>query len=178
MALVVFLRGVNVGGHKTFRPSVLAGDLTHLDVVNVGAAGSFVAFATTSQKVARAEFAKRLPFAAEMMICTGADIARLVAADPFAKSRDDRPFVAVLSRRPTKLPRLPITFPSGDAWEVKLIGVVGTFALGHWRMLGKSPPDATAIIERALGARATNRTWNTILKIREVLDKGRAKATR
>src|SRR4051794_3057989 len=28
MALVVFLRGVNVGGHRTFRPSVLARELS------------------------------------------------------------------------------------------------------------------------------------------------------
>ena len=42
MALVVFLRGVNVGGHRTFRPSVLARELGDYDVVNVGAAGTFV----------------------------------------------------------------------------------------------------------------------------------------
>ncbi len=39
MALVVFLRGVNVGGHRTFRPSLLARALSRYDVVNVGAAG-------------------------------------------------------------------------------------------------------------------------------------------
>ena len=42
MALVVFLRGVNVGGHKTFRPSLVANELSDFDVVNVGAAGTFV----------------------------------------------------------------------------------------------------------------------------------------
>ena len=42
MAWVVFLRGVNVGGHKAFRPSVVAKDLAEFDVVNVGAAGTFV----------------------------------------------------------------------------------------------------------------------------------------
>ena len=41
MALVVFLKGVNVGGHRTFRPSVLASRLAKLDVVNIGAAGTF-----------------------------------------------------------------------------------------------------------------------------------------
>jgi hypothetical protein len=41
MALVVFLRGVNVGGHKAFRPSALAGALADFDVVNVGASGTF-----------------------------------------------------------------------------------------------------------------------------------------
>ncbi len=42
MPEVVLLRGVNVGGHKTFRPSALAAQLQHLDVVNIGAAGTFV----------------------------------------------------------------------------------------------------------------------------------------
>ena len=42
MAFVVFLRAVNVGGHQTFRPSVLAKELSEYDVVNIGAAGTFV----------------------------------------------------------------------------------------------------------------------------------------
>ena len=42
MALVVFLRGVNVGGHRTFRPSVLAQQLRGYSRVNVGAAVTFV----------------------------------------------------------------------------------------------------------------------------------------
>src|SRR5712692_9826919 len=35
LALVVLLRGVNVGGHRTFRPTTLAKQLKHLDVVNI-----------------------------------------------------------------------------------------------------------------------------------------------
>ena len=42
MALVVLLRGVNVGGHRTFRPAILAEQLKHLDAINIGAAGTFV----------------------------------------------------------------------------------------------------------------------------------------
>ena len=38
MALVVFLRGVNVGGHRTFKPAALVKQLAHLDAVNIGAA--------------------------------------------------------------------------------------------------------------------------------------------
>ena len=34
--------GVNVGGHRTFRPTILARELSAYDVVNVGAAGTFV----------------------------------------------------------------------------------------------------------------------------------------
>ena len=42
MTLVVFFRGINVGGHRTFRASILARELAAYDGVNVGAAGTFV----------------------------------------------------------------------------------------------------------------------------------------
>jgi hypothetical protein len=42
VALVVFLRGVNVGGHRTFRPTTLTKQLTHLDALNIGAAANFI----------------------------------------------------------------------------------------------------------------------------------------
>lgn len=41
MALVVLLRGVNVGGHKTFRPTLLTEQLKHLDVVNLRSTGHY-----------------------------------------------------------------------------------------------------------------------------------------
>jgi len=39
-AVVALLRGVNVGGNRTFRPSVFAKELSKYDVVNIGAAGT------------------------------------------------------------------------------------------------------------------------------------------
>ena len=71
MALVVFLRGVNVGGHRIFRPSLLANQLSDFDVVNVGAAGTFVVRNRISQARLRAELVKRLPFETEVVICNG-----------------------------------------------------------------------------------------------------------
>src|SRR6059058_4583281 len=90
MALVIFLRGINVGGHKTFRPSLLARELNELsdlhlrlDVVNVGAAGTFVVRNRISQARLCAEILRRLPFQAEAMVCKGADILALVSDNPF-----------------------------------------------------------------------------------------------
>ena len=65
MALVVFLRGVNVGGHRTFRPTQLAAHLKHLRAVNIGAAGTFVIPGRVTHAQVRAEVARRLPFDAE-----------------------------------------------------------------------------------------------------------------
>ncbi len=78
MALVVFLRGVNVGGHRTFRPTKLAEQLKHVGAVNIGAAGTFVIRHPVSQAEMRAEVARRLPFDAETVVCQGHEIAKLV----------------------------------------------------------------------------------------------------
>src|SRR5437867_6082833 len=72
MALVVFLRAVNVGGHNTFRPSVLANELREYDVVNIGAAGTFVVRRAVSQEKFRRELLNRLAFPTHIMICEAA----------------------------------------------------------------------------------------------------------
>src|SRR5436305_1041683 len=103
MALVVLLRGVNVGGHRTFRPSALCEQLKHLDPVNIGAAGTFVIRKPVTQAKLRAELARCLPFDTEIMICHGRDITRLMSADHFAKQPagpDITRFVTVLAKPP------------------------------------------------------------------------------
>jgi hypothetical protein len=133
MALVVFLRGVNVGGHKTFQPSVLAKDLAEYDVVNVGAAGTFVVRKPISQAKLRAELLRRLPFEPQIMICSGHDVIDLVSMDPFAggpAGPDIVRFMSVLAKRPQVPPGIPISLPAGDDWLVKIIAVRGRFAFG------------------------------------------------
>ena len=169
MSSVVFMRAVNVGGHKTFRPSLLAGKLAHLAVINIGAAGTFVVPGRQAQSAIRGEFIKKLPFEAELMICRGSDVLALAACDPFPSSKDLRRFVSVMSRRPEKAPHLPLCQPAGEKWEVKVIGLSGVFALSLWRRFGKSFVDPNAVVERGCGVRATTRNWNTILKICEIL---------
>jgi uncharacterized protein (DUF1697 family) len=70
MAAVVFLRGVNVGGHKSFRPAAFAKELSQLGVVNIGAAGTFVVQKRVSQAALRDELLRCLPVKAELMICS------------------------------------------------------------------------------------------------------------
>ncbi len=77
MALVVFLRGVNVGGHRTFRPSVLARQLSDYDVVNVGAAGTFVVRKPGSRSKFVAALRSKLPFEAQIVQCDARDLLRL-----------------------------------------------------------------------------------------------------
>ena len=116
MTHVVLLRGVNVGGHRTFRPARLAEQLQHLGAVNIGAAGTFVIRQPVSRAQLRAEFASRLPFDTDIMICPSREFARLLSQHWFAgcPSRPDIVrFVSVLSRVTRLSPQLPLTLPPG-----------------------------------------------------------------
>lgn len=171
MALVVFLRGVNVGGHKTFRPSELAKALRRFDVVNVGAAGTFVVRRPAGRAALRAEIAKRLPFAADVMICDGRDIVRLAARDPYG----DQPsgptfvrFVSVLARRRPSPRRLPFDLPETGPWGVRVIACDRQFVLGVYRREMKAIA-SLGKLDRIFGVPVTTRNWNTIQAIAAVL---------
>ena len=62
MAIVVFLRGANLGGHRRFRPSLVAKELERFDVVNVGATGLFGVRNPGSGQTFGSELLGRLPF--------------------------------------------------------------------------------------------------------------------
>jgi len=125
MALVVFLRAGNVGGHNRFRPSILAKELSEYEVVNIGAAGTFVVRKAVSQKKFRRELLNRLEFPTEVMICEGRVLASVAADDPFA-SEPSRPdvvrFVSVLSRTLAGLPAIPRKFPTNGEWVLRITG--------------------------------------------------------
>ena len=100
MALVVFFRGINVGGHRAFRPSLLAGDLRIYDAVNVGAAGTLVVRKPGPRARFLAELRRKLPFEATIAYCEGSDLVRLEMDNPFGTeslSADVVRFVSILS---------------------------------------------------------------------------------
>jgi len=136
VALVVLLRGVNVGGHRRFRPSVLASQLKYLDVKNIGAAGTFVIRRPVTRTKLRAEFARRLPFETEMVICDGPEIVRLISRDHFA-NEPLQPgvvrFVSVLSRPPRVAPSLPLSLPSRGKWLLQILSRDTRFVCGQYR---------------------------------------------
>jgi uncharacterized protein (DUF1697 family) len=172
VALVVLLRGVNVGGHKTFRPKTLAGQLKHLDAVNIGAAGTFVIRKPITQKQLRAELTRRLPFDAEIIICKGRDISGLMERNPFkgrAARRDIVRFVSVLSKRPRATPSLPLSLPSGGKWLLKILAREDRFVIGQYRRRMKAV-GYLGKIDELFGVPVTTRNWNTVTAIAEVLD--------
>jgi uncharacterized protein (DUF1697 family) len=172
MASVVFLRGVNVGGHKTFQPSALVKELSHLDAVNVGAAGTFVIRKSIDQKALRSEFLKRLPFEPELMICRGNDILDLASAELFPNERsykNARRFVTIMANQLRDPPVLPISQPDNAQWQVRVVAVSGRFALSFWRRMGPRLIYPNEVVEKNFKVRATTRNWETIEKICEIL---------
>ncbi len=170
MPHVVLLRGVNVGGHRRFRPALFARELRHLDAVNIGAAGTFVIRARISQARLRAEIARRLPFAAAVAICSGRDIARLMRQDVFARYNKAGivRFVSVLTRPARSAPTAPLTMPPRGPWLVKVLARDGRFVLGvyrrHMKVIGY-----LGALDDVLGAPVTTRNWNTMTAVARVL---------
>jgi uncharacterized protein (DUF1697 family) len=174
LALVVLLRGLNVGGHRRLRPTTLAAELQHLDAVNIGAAGTFVIRQPVGRAELRAEVARRLPFDAEIMICRGRDVVRLTSQDFFA-GQPTRPdvvrFVSVLSRRPRSAPELPMDLPPSGEWLLKILAREERFVVGLHRRRMKAI-GYLGKLDRIFGEPATTRSWSTMKAIAGVLDPG------
>src|SRR5688572_33022704 len=101
MALILLLRGINVGGYRALRPSLLAEKLGAYDVVNIGAAGTFVVRKPGRRAQFHAELQRQLPLEAVVALCDARDLIRLEMDDPF---KDERPrpdlvqFVSILPK--------------------------------------------------------------------------------
>lgn len=174
MSSVVFFRAVNVGGHQRFQPGRLAQELAKFDVVNIGAAGTLVVRGQVSQAKLRDEILHRLSFAPDLMICSSRDVLALARGNWFGDApagKDLGRFVSVLQTTPRTKPPLPIEQPAGANWELRIIAIIGRFALSV-RRIGQTY--SNAVVEKHLGVPATTRNWNTIETIRDILKGQRA----
>ena len=180
MALVVFLRGVNVGGHRTFRPSTLAKELSDYGVVNVGAAGTFVVRKPGLRARFRAELLRKLPFEAEVVLCDGRDLIRMEMENPFG-AEPSRPdivrFVSILSKADRGLASVPCALPPRGEWFVRAIASKKRFVFGVYRRHMKTI-GYLGQIDKLFGMRATTRNWNTIIAIVQILKGHDKKAKR
>lgn len=175
MALIVLLRGINVGGHRTFRPRILAQEMSDYDVVNVGAAGTFVVRKPGSRATFRTALLRKLPFEAHVVMCDGSDLVRVVTEDPFAAEplpSDVVRFVSVLAKAGGVRAPLPVVFPAEGKWLVRLIASDGQFVFGMYRRHMKTI-GYLGQIDKLYRAPVTTRNWNTILAIVRIV-KGQA----
>ena len=174
MALVVFLRGANVGGHRVFKPAALAKAMAEFGVVNIGAVGTFVVTKPVSAAAFRKELGRRLPFETEAMICPGGEILDLCKSEPFADppaGKEVRQLVTVLAKKPKALPKLPIRRPEGQNWQVDVFRIAARYAFSFWRREDPTKPMIypNAVVEKVLEIPGTTRSWSAFEKVCEVL---------
>jgi len=172
MALVVFLRGVNVGGHRTFRSSALAHQLERYAVVNVGAAGTFVVRNPGKTTAFAAALRRALPFETHVMICDARKLLRAHADRPFGSAsarRDVVRFASVLSKAGPLQASLPLRIPRDGKWFVRILGVNHPFVFGEYRRHMKTI-GYLGQIDKLVGSPVTTRSWSTIETIVRILE--------
>jgi uncharacterized protein (DUF1697 family) len=171
MALIVFFRGINVGGHRLFRPSILARELGAYDVVNLGAAGTLVVRKPGSRAKFLAELRRKMPFEVEVAFCDGSDLLGLEMENPFG-AEPPRPdvvrFVSILSKAGRCKASLPIALPKDGEWFVRIIGSKTRLVYGVYRRHMKTI-SYLGQIDELFRAPATTRNWNTILSVLRIL---------
>jgi Uncharacterized protein conserved in bacteria len=171
MTLVVFFRGINVGGHRAFRPTLLARELGAYDVVNVGAAGTLVVRKPGSRAEFLAELRRKLPFKAEIALCKASDLIRLEVENPFG-AEPSRPdvvqFVSILSKTGRDKIVLPAAIPQSGEWFVRIIGSTNRLVFGVYRRHMKTI-SYLGQIDELFGAPATTRSWSTIRSVLRIL---------
>lgn len=169
---LVFLRAANVGGRNVFRPAELVRSLEHLDMVNVGAAGTFVVRGKAGAATIRREILAGLPFALSLAVVPADEVLALVSARPFGGvsfSKDLRGWVAVLDGRPKVRPELPVVVPAGKEWSVRFERLEGPFALGLSRRRPGRSVFPNQVVEKSLGIPATTRWWETFERVAEII---------
>jgi uncharacterized protein (DUF1697 family) len=171
MPLIVLLRGINVGGHRTFRPSLLARELAAYDVVNVGAAGTLVVRKPGSRTKFLTELRRKLPFEAVAAFCDAGDLIQLEMENPFATEPshpDVVRFVSILSKASPGKTSLPMAFPGAGEWFVRIIGSRNRLLFGVYRRHMKTIGYLSQIDE-LFGVPATTRSWSTMLSVLRIV---------
>jgi uncharacterized protein (DUF1697 family) len=171
MATVAFLKGINVGGHRRFRPTVLADRLRRFDVVNIGSTGTFVVPNPIGKPELCAEITSQVPFEVEIMVCNGREILRLVSDNPFAgyaAGRDVVSCVGIMATRKRLSITLPVELPAENGWYVKVFGYQDQFVLGLYRRQMKTITYLRQL-EKFIGVSLAIRNWNTILAVEKAL---------
>jgi uncharacterized protein (DUF1697 family) len=170
MAWVVLLRAVNVGGGRRLLTREFAQQVPELDLVNVGAAGTFVARTTAPEQRVRAVIERALPFATDVLVCPGEEIEAIVRNDPFPRlPPTTKPCLTVLVSMPTATLTVPHYVPAAPKWEVKVIEVRGRYFLSVYRRWGGRLTYPNPVIEKALHVGATTRGWSTVVALDTIL---------
>ncbi len=175
---VAFFRAVNVAGHARISTLELARIFSAAgarDVSSFGHAGNLVFTAGRSPSAivtrARAAIGRRHGEQPVIIVRKAAEIAALVAAEPFERcgaSAGDKLYVVFLTRKARKAPSLPIASP---AERLTAFACRGRDVL---LVSGRKPNGfygfPNAFVEAAYGVAATARNWSTVTRLAKLLD--------
>lgn len=170
---IALLRAINVGG----RNQVAMSDLRDL-LGSLGFAGAqsllqsgnliFESDRRTSAELERlleVEMEKRLGLSIDYLVRTAAELAKIVARNPFPNEAKEDPghlVVTFLKRAPQakELEALQSASPGPEVirFDGKQLYVVYPLGIGRSKL-------TNALIEKKLGIRATARNWNTVRKL-------------
>jgi uncharacterized protein (DUF1697 family) len=172
MSVIVLLRGVNVGGHRVFRPAQTVKQLVRFDVVNVGAAGTFVVRQPGSRRELKEALVRALPISTDIVFCDGSTLCRLESDNPFGGTppgKDVVRFVSFLTSTSRRRPTIPLSLPSGKEWLVRVVASRDRMVFGEYRRHMKTI-GYLGQLDRLFGGKATTRNWNTVSRLIQILN--------
>lgn len=171
--LAIMLRAVNVGGRRLtmadFKEALAAEGLD--GAVTVAATGNAVVTAKAAKGLEgklETGLSRALGGALDVFVRDGAELARVVAENPYPQmAKDDPSHLLVMFLRDTP------TAAAVAALQAKIVGRE-TVAAGPGCLYSCFPDGigrsklTSAIVERALKSRGTGRNWNTVRKLAEL----------
>jgi uncharacterized protein (DUF1697 family) len=170
---IALLRAVNVAGHRPVAMEDLRALLAQLGLADARAllqSGNLVFSATARpavqlERLLEAETKKRLGLETDFFVRTAKEWRALVDANPFrAEARRDPAHMLVLFLRDatsaTKVAALRAAITGRERVQApgRELYAVYPDGVGRSRL-------TSALVEKALGTRATGRNWNTVLKL-------------
>jgi uncharacterized protein (DUF1697 family) len=172
-ATVAFLRGVNVGGHKTISMADLKKAFESLGfkrVRTVLASGNVVFEGPEKDRslagTIAAKLEKDLGFPVTVVLRTLRELRAVIASDPFKDAPTGpgvKRYVTFLAEKRAGLPGLLAPKPEQG---LRLVRVTPGEVFSVVRLSpGAGTPELMAFLEKALGPKVTTRNWQTVLRL-------------
>jgi uncharacterized protein (DUF1697 family) len=173
----LFLRGINVGGHKKVAMAALraliaregfANPATLLQSGNAVFSGRATSSATLEARFETA-IAATLAVECDCIVRTAREWPALVAANPYsAEAKRDPGHLLIVLLKGTAAPRAVAALRAAIVGRERIEGVGRQLYVVYPDGAGRSRL-TLPLIEKHLGTRGTARNWNTVLKVAELL---------
>lgn len=170
----IFLRGINVGGHKKVPMALLKTCLEeagYQDVKTVLNSGNVYAKSTLlSTNLAEEQLTQLLEdtfgFSIPVIVRKASSLKALIESNPFSEikvAKDIRQYITFL-KQPLDKPMLKIPYTSEDN-SFQILQFTGNEAISLLDVSKIKTTDAMLILEKHFGKNITTRNWNTLEKL-------------